>query len=68
MTWDGTTQLPVRQRHTRSGTRAASGSSLNSAGALRFGGNNVWDEWFSGRLDEVRIYDRALTRPRCSPT
>ena len=35
---------------------------MNSAGALRFGGNNVWSEWFSGQLDEIRIYDRALTQ------
>ncbi len=35
---------------------------MNSAGALRFGGNNVWSEWFSGALDEIRIYNRALTQ------
>ena len=35
---------------------------MNSAGALRFGGNSVWSEWFSGQLDEIRIYDRALTQ------
>ena len=29
---------------------------------LRFGGNGVWSEWFAGRLDEIRIYDRALTQ------
>jgi hypothetical protein len=29
---------------------------------LRIGGNNVWNEWFSGLLDEVRIYDRALSQ------
>ena len=32
-----------------------------SAGALRLGGNNIWGEWFAGRLDDVRIYDKALT-------
>ncbi len=36
--------------------------SSNSAGALRFGGNGVWPEWFAGRLDEIRVYDRALTQ------
>ena len=35
---------------------------MNSAGALRFGGNGVWSEWFAGRLDEIRVYDRALTQ------
>jgi hypothetical protein len=33
-----------------------------STGALRFGGNAVWSgEWFRGRIDNVRIYSRALT-------
>jgi hypothetical protein len=25
------------------------------------GGNNIWGEWFAGRIDEVRVYNRALT-------
>ena len=33
----------------------------NSTGVLRIGGNNIWPEWFSGRIDEVRVYNRALT-------
>jgi hypothetical protein len=33
----------------------------NSTGPLRFGGNNVWGEWFKGQLDELRLYSRALT-------
>ena len=24
------------------------------------GGNAVWNEWFAGRIDEVRVYNRAL--------
>ena len=32
-----------------------------STGALRIGGNSVWGEYFQGRIDEVRIYNRALT-------
>ena len=35
---------------------------MNSAGALRFGGNNVWSEWFAGALDEIRDL-----RPRADP-
>jgi hypothetical protein len=34
---------------------------VNSAGALRIGGNSVWGEWFSGLIDEVRVYERALS-------
>jgi hypothetical protein len=31
-----------------------------TGGALRIGGNAVWNEWFAGRIDEVRVYNRAL--------
>ena len=27
----------------------------------RIGGNGVWGEFFQGRIDEVRIYNRALS-------
>ena len=38
------------------------GALATCTGALRFGGNAVWaGEFFSGRLDELRVYDRALT-------
>jgi hypothetical protein len=30
-------------------------------GALRIGGNSIWSEWFNGLVDEVRVYNRALT-------
>jgi VCBS repeat-containing protein len=40
---------------------AVTGAMQTSADPLRFGGNAVWGEWFSGRLDEIRIYNRALT-------
>ena len=32
------------------------------ADALTIGGNAVWSEWFAGLVDEVRIYNRALTQ------
>jgi hypothetical protein len=28
---------------------------------LRIGGNSVWGDYFRGIIDEVRIYNRALT-------
>ncbi|HEY2479284.1 MAG TPA: LamG domain-containing protein [Solirubrobacterales bacterium] len=31
-----------------------------SDGELWIGGNDIWNEFFDGRIDEVRIYDRAL--------
>jgi hypothetical protein len=42
------------------GTAARTGSVNVSANPLRIGGNNVWGEWFNGRIDEVRVYSRAL--------
>ncbi|HET9674929.1 MAG TPA: LamG-like jellyroll fold domain-containing protein [Gaiellaceae bacterium] len=38
------------------------GSMPNSTLPLDIGGNNVWGEWFAGRIDEVRIYNRALSQ------
>ena len=29
--------------------------------AARLGGNRIWSEWFKGSIDDVRVYDRALT-------
>jgi hypothetical protein len=37
------------------------GSMAASTGPLRLGGNGVWGEWFAGLIDEVRVYNRALT-------
>jgi hypothetical protein len=33
-----------------------------STGAVRMGGNSVWGEYFAGRIDDVRIHGRALSR------
>ena len=41
-------------------SKAAAGSIKTSAGVLRIGGNSIWGEYFSGLIDEVRIYNRAL--------
>jgi Concanavalin A-like lectin/glucanases superfamily len=38
-----------------------SGSIEASNGALSLGGNPVRNEFFGGLIDEVRVYDRALT-------
>ncbi len=40
---------------------AASGAMPGSTGVLRLGGNAIWNEWFQGQIDEVRIYNRPLT-------
>ncbi|MFO1417452.1 MAG: PKD domain-containing protein [Methylotetracoccus sp.] len=38
------------------------GQMSRDAGPLRIGGNALWGEYFSGSIDEVRIYNRALSR------
>ncbi|HEU0025243.1 MAG TPA: LamG-like jellyroll fold domain-containing protein, partial [Thermoleophilaceae bacterium] len=61
MTWDGATQR-LWLNGTQVASRAVTGTLPNGAGPLRFGGNSVWAEWFAGRLDEIRVYNRALTQ------
>ncbi len=58
-TYDGTT-LRLYANSSLVGSRAVANPLLTSTGVLRFGGNNVWGEFFAGRIDEVRLYNRAL--------
>ena len=46
---------------TQVATRTFSSLIPISTGPLRIGGNAIWEEWFRGQLDEIRVYDRALT-------
>jgi len=46
---------------TQASSRTLGGNILSSSGMLRIGGNAVWGEYFSGLIDEVRLYNRALT-------
>jgi len=59
-TYDGA-NLRLYVNGTQTATIAQTGSITTSTGALRIGGNNVWPEWFSGVIDEVRVYNRALS-------
>ena len=43
------------------GSANITGSMAPSTGLLRIGGNGIWGEWFSGLIDEVRVYRRVLT-------
>jgi hypothetical protein len=57
-------------------TKTQSSGPLAAGGSLRIGCSGIWEEGFDGRIDEVRIYDRALgaaevapdTRPPTQPT
>jgi hypothetical protein len=59
-TYDGTT-LRLYVNSGLVGSRAVASPLLTSTGVLRFGGNGVWGEFFAGRIDEVRLYNRALS-------
>jgi hypothetical protein len=59
-TYDGTT-IRLYVNGTQVGTQAQSGPITAGTGPLRFGGNAIWPEWFQGQLDELRVYNRALS-------
>jgi len=59
-TYDGVTQR-LYVNGSQVASRAQTGNMTVSGGALRVGGNSVWSEYFKGRIDEIRIYNRALT-------
>ena len=60
-TYDGAT-LRLYVNGVQVGTLARSGSLAVSTRVLRIGGNAVWGEYFRGRIDEVRVYNRALSQ------
>ncbi len=59
-TYDGTT-LRFYVNGVQVSSRAQTGNMVVSTRALRIGGNGVWGEYFNGLVDDVRIYNRALT-------
>jgi hypothetical protein len=59
-TYDGST-LRLYVNGALVSSTAVSGTLAASSGVLRIGGNGVWGEWFAGLIDEVRVYNRALT-------
>jgi hypothetical protein len=59
MTWSPNT-LRLYVNGTQVASRSTSGSLSTGTGPLRLGGNSFRSEWFDGRIDEVRVYRRAL--------
>jgi glucose/arabinose dehydrogenase len=59
-TWDGATAR-MYVNGTQVASAALTGTAKTSSLPLRIGGNAVWGEWFSGAIDEVRVYNRALS-------
>ncbi len=60
-TYDGAT-MKVYKNGTLVGSKALTGSLVNTTDPLKFGGNAVWGEWFKGQLDEVRVWKTARTQ------
>ncbi len=59
-TYDGSA-LKLYVNGSLAATTPVGGAIPVSAGALRVGGNSLWGEYFRGRIDDVRIYNRALS-------
>ncbi|HET6953953.1 MAG TPA: LamG-like jellyroll fold domain-containing protein [Acidimicrobiales bacterium] len=60
VTYDGAAlRLYVNGALVRSTSRT--GTIATSNDPLAIGGNSAWGEWFTGEIDEVNIYNRALT-------
>ena len=60
-TYDGAT-LRLYVNGTQVSSTARSGTIKASAGPLTIGGDPLYGQYFSGRIDEVRIYNSALTQ------
>ena len=59
-TYDGAT-LRLYVNGTQVSSAARTGTLFNSGSALKIGGNAIWGEYLYGLIDEVRVYERALT-------
>jgi subtilisin family serine protease len=60
MTYDGT-MLRMFVNGVQVGSMALTGGIAATSGVLRIGGNSVWSEYYRGLIDDVRIYNRALS-------
>ena len=60
MTYDGSRIRSYVDGVERASAAAAGPINLSN-GVLRIGGNAIWGDYFTGRIDEVRLYNRALS-------
>jgi hypothetical protein len=58
--YDGT-EIRLYVNGIRVARQPLTGAMDPSSGPLRIGGNDIWGEWFSGQIDNVRVYRRALS-------
>ena len=59
-TYDGST-IRLYVNGTQVGSLAASGAVLSSTSPLQIGGDSLFGQYFSGLIDEVRVYNVALS-------
>ena len=59
-TWDGST-LRLYVNGAQVAARTVAGPLATSTRPLSIGGNGIWGEYFAGAIDELRLYDHALT-------
>ena len=60
MTYDGTA-IGFYTNGALVATTTVSGTLATSTQPLRIGGNAIWSEFFAGQIDDVRVYNRALS-------
>ena len=61
LTYDGTT-MQLYVNGVLAASQARTGSIQASSNPLWIGGNSPYGEYFQGLIDEIRIYNRALTQ------
>jgi hypothetical protein len=59
-TYDGTT-LRLYLNASQIASLTVGGPIPASTGVLRIGGNSIWNEWYAGLIDNIRVYNRPLT-------
>ena len=60
MTYDGA-QERIFVNGAQVASRSQTGAIGTSSSPMRIGGNSIWGEYFSGQIDEVRVYSKALS-------
>jgi len=66
-TYDGTT-LKIYVNGNLSSTKTVSGAVQSNSNPLRIGGNYPYGQFFEGKIDEVRVYNRALSQGEIQTT
>ena len=66
-TYDGVT-MRLYVNGVQVASRAQTGAIATSTNPLQIGGDSIYGQYFAGLIDEVRVYNRALSAPRSRAT